>query len=887
MRTADQCGQWPLIGRDGELAYFADSLADPSARGFVIHGPRGVGKSRLAAELLERAVAAGFHGGRVEASRAAAAIPLGAIAHLLPHGPELIDPVRDFVVVAGALAGPGRRRWAILVDDLHLLDATSTVLLRQLMDTGLIRLIATVPPEGSISDAVQALAHGDAIHRVDLAQLGMDEVDALLSAVLGAPVDRFTLGELFRASDGNPLYLRELVFGGLAAGALSGDGEVWRLATDRLPGTERLTELISSHLEATTPAGRRGLELLALCEPLSPDDLMHVVSLNVLAELEHAGLVRSTQNRRRTTVHLAHALYGEVLIAGMSDARRRTLLLEQAERLEARQHRRRGDPLRIATWRLCATGTADPALLTRAATLARHAHDYAQVAALLRALPPNARTTTTHLVLGEALFQMGDWGPADEALAAADESAADEQDILAVALVRTVNRLWSNASFSEALALNDTTRLRVTSPQSHRSLRLNEGFLRTAAGQPAQGLALLEDLATDIGRVPNADIWLRGALMKPIGLALTGRPLEALVWAERAYDAHLRTDEQALVSHPATQLVSTVVALTEAGRLAEASTRGERAFADVGGSDTIVRAWMALSIGRAQWLAGRPRSARRWYAECAALARAIDHVMALRPALAGVSACAWLLGDLSAARAASAESEALPPVPQGPFSVGEQSLAAAWRHAGEGDLVSARAVLLEAAGKARATGHITAEALLLTDIARLGGAGEAAGRLAELAERSDGGLAPTRARFAQALAGGDPDALMRVADECEATGADLMAAEAAAAAAGAWRTAGMSRRATAATARAEAAAARCEGARTPLLGAMESITPLTVREREIAELVVSGLPVREIAATLGLSSRTIENHLHRTYIKLGVSTRSELTDTLGERSRAG
>jgi DNA-binding CsgD family transcriptional regulator len=51
---------------------------------------------------------------------------------------------------------------------------------------------------------------------------------------------------------------------------------------------------------------------------------------------------------------------------------------------------------------------------------------------------------------------------------------------------------------------------------------------------------------------------------------------------------------------------------------------------------------------------------------------------------------------------------------------------------------------------------------------------------------------------------------------------------------------------------------------------------LTAREREIATLAASGLSNREIADRLVVSPRTVENHLARAFVKLGVTSRREL-----------
>ncbi|MFE9139670.1 LuxR C-terminal-related transcriptional regulator [Streptomyces sp. NPDC007355] len=873
--------RWPLTGRESELEAFSAAWATRRCEGLVIFGPAGVGKSRLAEECLARAVREGWKGERATASAAAAAVPLGAITHLIPSGVDLSDPVQGFAQVVSALAGPDRkRRWAVWVDDLHLLDAASAVLLRQLLDAGVVRLIGTVRTGQPVGETVDALCGSDGMYRIDLTGLGRDQVEVLLHKALGGPVARHTLYQLHTASGGNMLYLHELITGALRIGSLASDGEIWELALGRPVGTPKLTELIEARLATAAPMARPILELLALCEPLPLADAQQAASLEVLADLEEAGLVQVITDRRRTTLALVHPLYGEVLRAGIPPLRRRIQLLAQVERTRAYGARRREDALHLATWQLAATGTADTTVLVQAAALARHAHDYPQVVALLEAVPDRQRTLAIGLVLGEAFLQMGNQDQAEAVLAKTDALAVEESDKLAVTLPRTANLMWRNAPISEALAVNEAARAQVTSPAGRHMLQINEGYMRIAAGQPVRGLTQLENLETEADVSSDINAWLRGALTKPFGLALVGRTAEAAAWTERAYAVHCQVDEHALVSHPAIQRVPLVLALSEAGRLSEARQTGEKAYAELV-ADDMVRIFLALLLGRTEWLAGHIASARRWWAEAAALARAINLAKILRLALGGIAACAALNRDLGAAETALAEHQALPLLAPGLLSAGEERLGEAWMYANRGHLTQARTVLTEAAQVAHTTGHTTGEALLLTDVARLGGAKEVVNRLAELATLCDGALAPARAHLAAALTADDPARLIEAADEMEMIGADLLAAEAATAAAAAWRRAGQARKAAAAAQQAQACAARCQGAHTPLLAAAESAVMLTSRENEIAQLAAAGTASKDIADTLQLSVRTVDNHLQRAYAKLGVTTRRELALALG------
>ena len=56
-------------------------------------------------------------------------------------------------------------------------------------------------------------------------------------------------------------------------------------------------------------------------------------------------------------------------------------------------------------------------------------------------------------------------------------------------------------------------------------------------------------------------------------------------------------------------------------------------------------------------------------------------------------------------------------------------------------------------------------------------------------------------------------------------------------------------------------------------GDLEALSRLTDREREILKLIFEGSCSNEVAQTLSVSKRTVDFHLARAYVKLGVSNR--------------
>jgi DNA-binding NarL/FixJ family response regulator len=61
---------------------------------------------------------------------------------------------------------------------------------------------------------------------------------------------------------------------------------------------------------------------------------------------------------------------------------------------------------------------------------------------------------------------------------------------------------------------------------------------------------------------------------------------------------------------------------------------------------------------------------------------------------------------------------------------------------------------------------------------------------------------------------------------------------------------------------------------------VETRDELTAQERQIARLAREGLSNPEIGARLFLSPRTVEYHLSKVFVKLGIRSRGQLADAL-------
>jgi DNA-binding CsgD family transcriptional regulator len=868
--------QWPIVGRRPELEVFERALGLAECAGLVIHGRAGVGKTRLADECARLAAEIGYPTERVAGSRTTALLPLGAVAALLVgglgrSGPDgQVNAVELFEETRRALRERhGGHRLVTVADDVSLLDDVSLALLGHLAARATIFLIATVRTGEPVPDLVTGLWRDGRLERVDLHDLSRAHLDTLLRLALGGPVEAGAGRELWEITEGNPLYVRELVLGALESGALVERSGVWHLENP-LPATSRLVELVEQRVGGLSAEARSVVELLALCEPVELSYLETAAPAGVLESLERAALVTITVGDGQ--VRLAHPLHGKVVRAAMPRSRARAILLAQANRLEAAAPTGIA-ALRIAVWRLDAGGRPDPAILIRGAHLARYAHDFRVVRRLIEAVPAEHLDAAGALLLGEALYELGAFDGAERVLARGQQLPSSELLALRLAVTRAINAQWGLCQPEAALAINAAARAVVTSPPLAEQLVAAEASVLIFSGHPDRALAALERIEGT-----NRRTRVVRAIAAAPALALTGRTAEAVKVAEAGYADHVALGDELAIAHPAMHLVNQVFALAEAGRFADACQLAQ-AGAEIVASQRvpIAQIFFASSLGRVATLQGRLATASRYYAEAAGLADANRFAGPRRLVLSGLALAYAMLGDADAAAQTLADRDTGPTFG---FREPEQQLAEAWTALAARRPAEAAERFRDAAAQAASTGHRTAEAWLLHDLMRTSG-NDTSTRLRELASMCDSPLVSARARHAAAVRARNAPELAGAANDFESLGAMLLAAEAATAAAEAFSRDGDQRAAAAALRRSKVLAAACEGAATPGLTHTARPVPLSGREREVVMLAATGMASKDIAQRLYLSVRTVNNHLHHAYTKLGVTSRASLTQALG------
>jgi len=458
---------WPLVGRDTELARLTGAFGMVTS--VVITGAAGIGKTRLADELLCWAAERGRHVLRLVATPWLGTVPFQVFAEVLQGtDADPRDGVRFLEAARRAVCERAEGRPVVLgVDDVHLLDLPSAALVHHLAATLEVTAVATLRSGAAAPAPIASLWRGRPSERVALGPLRREEVDRLLGRVLGGPVERDAGERLWQLSLGNPMALHELVLSGIETGSLRQVAGSWRLDRDRrLAASPRLREILPARFGRLAPATRRVAELLAVGEPLGVALLESLADPAALEAAEQAGLVveRPEADGQRVTATLAHPLYGEVLRASLVPARRRAIQRALADRLEQTGARRRDDLLRLVVWRHEAGVALAPELLLRAAQRASASADFAMAGRLALKAVALGGGLRARLVAASALHAVGRPLDADALLADLDPGEATEGERVELAVNRATILLYGCGRSAAAASVLESAQAEVGNP---------------------------------------------------------------------------------------------------------------------------------------------------------------------------------------------------------------------------------------------------------------------------------------------------------------------------------------------------------------------------------------------------------------------------------------
>jgi DNA-binding SARP family transcriptional activator len=376
-----------FVGRERELAQFRQAFAGALAGRmslFLIAGEPGIGKTRLADEFASVAGAGGtrVYWGRcweaggappywpwvqalrtylreADQERVRRQLEPGAtdIAQMLPElhelfpdlpAPPSLDPegarFRLFDSTATLLRAVGEERPLLLVlDDLHAADAPSLLFLRflagSLQDARLVVVGAyrdTEPTREALNEAIAEARREPGTRHVRLGGLDMGEVGEVIELIGGTQPTEQLAAAIHRETEGNPLFVGELVR------LLASEGRLEEAAdqTSALSIPQGIREVIDHRLRRLSDECKRLLSIASVLgrefrldavERLSEDPRERLLDL-----LDEAGAARVVVDlpTGRGGLRFSHALIRDSLYGDLGGSERIGLHRRAAEELE-------------------------------------------------------------------------------------------------------------------------------------------------------------------------------------------------------------------------------------------------------------------------------------------------------------------------------------------------------------------------------------------------------------------------------------------------------------------------------------------------------------------------------------------------------------------------
>jgi DNA-binding SARP family transcriptional activator len=434
----------PFVGRAAVLERLQRAVAE--RRLILLSGEPGIGKTRTAAELARAVHAAGrlVLYGRADEEAIAPYQPFAEALRpsltddfhgLAPRSdPATRDPAgaryRLFEAVAATLSRAAAERPLLLVlDDLQWADRPTLLLLRHLAraDLGPVAILGTCRDRSPALAAVLAdLQRDDPPERVALTGLGERDVDALVSAWLGAGAPATLTGSVHGETGGNPFFVEEVLRQLREDGELGVPETVKDVLARRL---ERLGDEVRDVLLLAAATGREvNLTVLGAASELTREGLAEALDAALAAHL-----LRDDGGRYA----FPHALVREALYEQVSSARRALLHARLAAALE----RSGAGPAELSHHYVLAGGPAEKAiaysLQAAAEAAARLAYEEA-ARHYERALTlPSDRRAELLVGLGEAHLRAGDVPAAREQFSEAARATGDPALLARAALGRS------------------------------------------------------------------------------------------------------------------------------------------------------------------------------------------------------------------------------------------------------------------------------------------------------------------------------------------------------------------------------------------------------------------------------------------------------------------
>lgn len=869
-----------LTGRKEPLDRICNIVRNRASQAvFIMAGP-GIGKSSLTEAISER-LTGEMNVLQMRGSTALAAVPFGV---LTPFTGDLTaeDSVSPVAVLRSmwsyfeeVKAGNGAPV-LLIVDDAHYLDEDSAGVVAELISAGWATVVAAARPRPGLPQPLDQLWYDGLAERVDLRPLNREQIEEVLAHVLDGTVPDATVDAVWSASGGNPRVLDALLHDAAESGILAKRNGIWVLLGSLPTDGVRLTAVVTKDHLRRRAEEQEALKFIALAGP---------VGRKVIEDICGAAVVRSLLDQQMVVENsgvpseltIWNGLFAMAIRNTISVSRSLQLLEKIREHQDPSSLRGEGR-LRFVEWSLeCGLRVSDADMLDAAREALARFRNYSARSIAAKVQDPGL-VHLGHAVQARALYNEGAYAEAAALLDGSWLQLAEDPHGTSVLL------LWTSAHQATGRPLadlaEDVRERRQGLPEAIRTGQ-EELLQLLQSGADVNVQALCSRVADIRNRSSTGNA---GEPLKAIGEALLAHALASAGRASEGLDSallaasELPTLEDDLFFYSEFVLGRLVIDYLAMGEWESAERELENYAAGHAAAAGTFNGSLQVLRGYSMLRQGRMERAYQLLLPAVEALRLSDPLQLFRFGSALGFYVAARLGDT--AQAKRLEQDCKDAVAGGPaheFLADAYGAAASEYLARDGKGLAALHTLVTTTEASSRAGTLLELLSLCWDL----GDASVIPMVHNAARAVEGRWAAALLKLAADWEAADGDTLMETAAALEESGFVNLAREAYARASTVLDQAGERRRSRQAVAQRE----KCdhelgERFREGRFIAAAPAVHLTRREQDIVELAVQGLTDREIAQRLMVSVRTVEGHLYRTYVKLGVRSRDELDSAL-------
>ncbi len=221
----------------------------------------------------------------------------------------------------------------LILDGADNIDRATAEIIASLVRAGRLKLVIAHPAGSEPARPMPRLWEDGLVEKIQLRPLSREAGHEFCTAVLGGRPAASISWHFWNIAGGNPLLMRLVMEDSIANGTLRQQNDVWLMELHSGPSGRRLQDVVLEQLRGLSSTAREMLDLVALSEPVSMETIIKQLGATALVELMARHLLQETTGDSGV-LKLTNPVYGEVIRGLVPRSRSRMLHARLVKDLE-------------------------------------------------------------------------------------------------------------------------------------------------------------------------------------------------------------------------------------------------------------------------------------------------------------------------------------------------------------------------------------------------------------------------------------------------------------------------------------------------------------------------------------------------------------------------